>query len=128
MPTSQNEDLDGTPFEGDRPGPHPVDVLGQLPIDGEPIHETQLMSDAELDPRAVQGDRFEVGDDDLGVAPDLELEPDAPDLRPDTVKRFAEAEENGEPDPDEADEFITARPTVRALDDELLEPAEPGEE
>jgi len=128
MPTSQDEDFDSTPFEGDRSGPHPVDVLGQLPIDGEPIHEAQLMSDAELDPRAVEGDRFDVGDDDLGVAPDLELDPDAPDLRPDTVRRFAEAEEDGELDPDEIDDTLTARPTRRAPDDELLEPAEPGEE
>jgi len=105
-----------------------VDVLGQLPIDGEQIHEEQLMSDSELDPRAVQGDRFDVGDDDLGVAPDLEQDPDAPDLRPDTVERFAEAEEDGEPDPDDIDETLTARPTVRAPDDELLVPGEPGEE
>ena len=128
MATPQDEDFDSTPFEGDRPGAHPVDVLGQLPIDGEQIHEEQLMTDDELDSRAVEGDRFDVGDDDLGMAPDLEREPDAPDLRPDTVKRFAEAEEDGDPDPDELDETLTARPTVRATDDALLDPVDPGEE
>jgi hypothetical protein len=121
----KDEELDSTPYEGDRPGPHTVDVLPDLPVDGEPTSETQLMSDSELDPRAVEGDRFEVGDD--GMAPDLEDDPDAPDLRPDHVERLAEpgaVEED--PDADD-DDRLTARPRGRTPDDELVEPAEPGE-
>ena len=125
MPSSQDEKLDSTPFEGDRPGAHPVDVLGELPIDGDQVRDSQLMTDAELDPREVQGDRFDVGNDDLGTAPDLEPDPDAPDLRPDTVERFAEADAEGEPDPEDVDERVTARPTELSLDDELETP--PGE-
>ena len=45
----------------------------------------------DLDPREVQGDRFDVDDDDLGMQPDLEPDPDAPDLQPDRVERFADA-------------------------------------
>ncbi|HZJ53782.1 MAG TPA: hypothetical protein VFD38_06550 [Myxococcaceae bacterium] len=127
MPSSEDEDLDSTPFEGDRPGPHLVDVLDELPVDGEQLRETQLMSDAELDPRAVQGDRFDVGDDDLGMAPDLEEDPDAPDLQPDSVERFAEADAEGEPDPDEFEDQVTARPTARIPDDARIEPAESDE-
>jgi hypothetical protein len=127
MPSSPDEDLDSTPLEGDRPGAHPVDVLGELPIDGDPVRDSQLMPDAELDPAQVQGDRFEVGNDDLGTAPDLEDEPDAPDLHPDAVERFAEADADGEPDPDDADDRLTARPTDHAPDDDLVEPADPDE-
>jgi hypothetical protein len=92
MARRKDEELDSTPYEGDRPGAHPVDVLLDLPIDGEQTSEKQLMSDAELDPREVEGDRFDVGNDDLGMAPDLEEDPDAPDLQPDHVERFAETE------------------------------------
>ncbi|MGZ6029568.1 MAG: hypothetical protein ACXWK5_09125 [Myxococcaceae bacterium] len=131
MPSSHDEELDSTPFEGDRPGAHPVDVLGKLPIDGDPVRDSQLMPDAELDPDQVQGDRFDVGNDDLGTAPDLEDDPDAPDLQPDAVERFAEADADGEPDPDEVDDRLTARPTDHAPDDDVLvepdEPDEPGE-
>ena len=123
----KDEELDSTPDESDRPGPHPVGLLDQLPVDGEQAHEAQLMSDAELDPREVQGDRFDVNDDDLGMAPDLEPDPgDAPDLRPDTVERFAEAEAEGEPDPDDVEDQLTARPTHRSAEDEV-DPSEPGE-
>jgi hypothetical protein len=128
MPSSQDEEFDSTRYEGDRPGPHPVDVLQELPVDGEPTSETQLMSDAELDPREVEGDRFDVGNDDLGTAPDLEDDPDAPDLRPDHVERITDSgliEEDAEPDDD--DDRLTARPTARTPDDDLVEPVEPGE-
>jgi len=127
MPSSQDEDLDSTPFEGDRPGAHPADVLGELPIDGDQTREAQLMSDADLDPREVQGDRFEVGNDDLGVAPDLEADPDAPDLQPDAIERFAEADEDGEPSPEDVEDRLTARPSERIPGDDLVEPADPGE-
>ena len=128
MPRRKDEELDSTPYEGNRPGPHTVDILPELPVDGESTSEKQLMSDAELDPREVEGDRFDVGDNDLGMAPDLEDDPDAPDLRPDHVERFAETgavEED--PDADEDDDQLTARPTARTQDDELVEPGEPGE-
>lgn len=127
MPSSQREDLDSTPFEGDRPGAHPVDVLGELPIDGDPPGDSQLMSDAELKPDQVQGDRFDVGNDDLGTAPDLEDDPDAPDLHPDAVERFAEADADGEPDLDDMDDRLTARPADHAPDEDLVEPVEPDE-
>ncbi len=127
MPSSQHEDLDSTPFEGDRPGAHPVDVLGELPIDGDPPGDSQLMTDAELKPDQVQGDRFDVGNDDLGTAPDLEDDPDAPDLHPDAVARFAEADTDGELDPDDMDDGLTARSADHAADDDLIEPDEPGE-
>jgi len=105
-----------------------VDVLDQLPIDGDQVSDTQLMSDAELDPREVEGDRFEVGDDDLGMAPDLEEDPDAPDLRPDRVERIAESGAvEDDADEDDFDERLTARPTRRAPEDELVEPSEPGD-
>jgi hypothetical protein len=120
---AQDEDVDPIPLGADRPGPHPVDVLGTLPVDGDPVAEEQLMPDAELDPDAVEGDRFDVGDDDLGMQPDLEPEPDAPDLRPDAIKRFADGSEEDVGDAgDEVDgENITARPT--GLDEEV-EPVE----
>jgi hypothetical protein len=124
MPNTQDDDLDGTRFEGDRPGAHPVDVLGELPIDGEPTAEAQLMPDAELDPEQVEGDRFDVGDDDLGSAPDLEEEPDAPDLRPDTVRRFDESGDWGELAPDDLDESLTAPLPDAVADDTLAEPDE----
>jgi hypothetical protein len=127
MPRPKNEDVDGTQFEGDRPGAHPVDVLGKLPIDGDPVGEEQLMTDADLDPDEVQGDRFDVGDDDLGQAPDLEAEPGAPDLQPDRVERFAEADEDGEPDEDEVEERLSARPSGRGDPVELVQPSEPDE-
>jgi len=92
------------------------ETLDQLPIDAEQARDTQLMTDADLDPRQVQGDRFDVGDDDLGTAPDLEDDPDAPDLQPDSVERFAEADEDGEPDPDDVDDQLTARPTAQTGD------------
>lgn len=122
MATTQDEDLDGAPFEGDRPGAHPVDLLGELPIDGELTRESQLMTDADLDPREVQGDRFDVGDDDLGMQPDLEADPDAPDLKPDTVRRFAEAEE--EADPDDIEDGLGARPMDEPVDEVPVEPAD----
>ena len=127
MATSPDEEVDSTPYEGDRPGAHPVDVLGDLPIDGDPTAETQLMPDAELDPRAVQGDRFDVDDDDLGMAPDLEEEPDAPDLRPDSVERIADSDDGEDgADADDLDERVTARPTTRTAGDALSEePSEP---
>ncbi|HEY1906699.1 MAG TPA: hypothetical protein VGG91_11695 [Myxococcaceae bacterium] len=115
------------PLEGDRPGAHPVDVLGELPIDGDPVAEEQLMTDADLDPREVEGDRFDVGDDDLGQAPDLEAEPGAPDLEPDTVGRFAEADADGEPDEDEVEDRLSARPSRRSELSELVQPPEPDE-
>jgi hypothetical protein len=126
MATTHDEDIDGTPFEGDRPGAHPVDVLDELPIDGDQTADTQLMPDAELDPREVQGDRFDVDDDDLGMAPDLEEEPDAPDLRPDHVERIADSDSEDEPDPDDLDDEITARPTQRLQPELVDEPSEPA--
>jgi hypothetical protein len=129
MPRSQDEEVDSTPLEGDRPGAHPVDVLGELPIDGDQAAETQLMPDAELDPREVQGDRFDVNDDDLGMAPDLEEDPDAPDLQPDHVEHIGDSGIDEEPDPDDVEDRITARPSTGGSgDDELFdEPSEPGE-
>jgi hypothetical protein len=127
MATTDDEDIDGTAFEGDRPGAHPVDVLDELPIDGDQTADTQLMPDAELDPREVQGDRFDVDDDDLGMAPDLEDEPDAPDLRPDHVERIADSDGEEEPDPDDLDDEITARPTQRVQLELVDEPIEPSE-
>jgi hypothetical protein len=127
MPRPKNEDLDSAPLEGDRPGAHPVDVLGELPIDGDPVGEEQLMTDADLDPREVEGDRFDVGDDDLGQAPDLEPDPGAPDLQPSSVERFAEADGDGEPDEDEAEERLSARPSGRSDRAELVQPSEPDE-
>jgi len=110
MKKPHDEEVERAASEGDRPGAHPVDVLGDLPVDGEPDADTQLMPDADLDPRQVQGDRFDV-DDDLGMAPDLEEEPDAPDLRPDQVKRFADSELDEESEPDDDEERVTARPS-----------------
>jgi hypothetical protein len=105
-----------------------VDVLLDLPINGEQTSEKQLMSDAELDPREVEGDRFDVGNDDLGMAPDLEEDPDAPDLQPDHVERFAETDAVEEdPDADDDDARLTARPTAVTRDDELVETDEPGD-
>src|SRR5215472_10877396 len=54
MTTPQNErdDLDTPGSESDRPGPHPVDVLVNLPVDDKPVAEAQMMPDAELDPDA----------------------------------------------------------------------------
>jgi hypothetical protein len=111
MNKPHDEEVESTQFEGDRPGAHPVDVLGELAVDGDPDAEAQLMPDADLEPREVQGDRFDVDDDDLGMAPDLEDEPDAPDLRPDHVERFAESDVDEEPDAEDGDERITARPS-----------------
>jgi hypothetical protein len=127
MPRPKDEDLDSARLGGDRPGAHPVDVLGELPIDGEPGAEQQLMTDADLDPREVEGDRFDVGDDDLGQAPDLEAEPGAPDLQPVTVERFAEADADGEPDEDEVEAQLSARPSTRGERTELVQPSEPDE-
>lgn len=127
MARPKDEDLDSAPLEGDRPGAHPVDVLGELPIDGDTVGEEQLMTDADLDPREVEGDRFDVGDDDLGQAPDLEAEPGAPDLEPDTVERFAEADADGEPDEDEVEAQLSARPSTRSERTELVQPSEPDE-
>jgi hypothetical protein len=127
MPRPKDEDLDSAPLEGDRPGAHPVDVLGELPIDGDPVGEEQLMTDADLDPREVEGDRFDVGDDDLGHAPDLEADPGAPDLQPDTVERFAEADADDEPDEDEVEERLSARPSRQIERSELVQPSEPDE-
>ena len=110
MNKPHDEEVESTPFEGDRPGAHPVDVLGELPVDGDPDADTQLMSDADLEPKEVEGDRFDI-DDDEGLEPDLEDEPDAPDLRPDHVERFAESDVDEEAEPDDADERITARPS-----------------
>jgi hypothetical protein len=114
-----DDDVDGTALESDRPGAHPVDVLGELPIDGNPTSEEQLMPDSELEPRQVQGDRFDVNDDDLGTAPDLEDDPDAPDLQPDHVERLAEsgAEEDLDSDDEDLQAEISARPTVEAAAD-----------
>jgi len=131
MATSHDEEeVDNSPDEGDRPGAHPVDVLGELPVDGDPDAEAQLMPDAELNPRAVQGDRFDVDDDDLGMAPDLEDDPDgAPDLRPDHVERLVEPGDlEEEEDADDLDDRITARPSSgrRAEDAQSDEPIEPG--
>lgn len=127
MARPKDEDLDSAPLEGDRPGAHPVDVLGELPIDGDPVGEEQLMTDADLDPREVEGDRFDVGDDDLGQAPDLEADPGAPDLQPDRVERFAEADADGEPDEDEVEERLSARPSRQSDRAELVQPSEPDE-
>jgi len=125
---SHDKEVDSTLYEGDRPGAHPVDVLGELPIDGEQTAEMQLMPDADLDPREVQGDRFDVDDDDLGMAPDLEEEPDAPDLQPDSIERIADSDESeDESEPDDLDDRITARPSSRTAGDALSdEPIEPG--
>jgi len=121
-----DDDVDGPALEGDRPGAHPADVLGELPIDGNPTSEEQLMPDSELEPRQVQGDRFDVSDDDLGTAPDLEDEPDAPDLQPDHVERLGESgiEEDLDADDEDLENEITARPTVEAAED-WSEPGEP---
>jgi hypothetical protein len=120
-----DDDVDGTSFEGDRAGAHPVDVLGELPIDGNPVSEEQLMPDSELEPRQVQGDRFDVNDDDLGTAPDLEDDPDAPDLQPDHVERLTESgtEEDLDSDDEDLENEITAQPTVDPSEDGV----EPGE-
>jgi hypothetical protein len=122
-PADERDDVDPPGFGSDRPGPHPVDVLGDLPVDGEPVAEAQLMPDADLDPDAVEGDRFDASDDDLGTPPDIEDEPDAPDLKPDAIKRFARGQEEdvGEPDDEGDDEQITVRPS--SLDDDV-EPME----
>lgn len=49
----------------------------------------QLMSDAELDPASIQGDRFDLNDGEGGSAPDLEEEPgQARDILPDTIRDF----------------------------------------
>ncbi len=61
------------------------------------------------------------------MAPDLEDDPDAPDLHPDAVERFAEADADGETDPDDVDDRLTARPTDHALEDALVETEEPDE-
>ena len=121
-----DDDVDGTAAEGDRPGAHPVDVLGELPIDGNPTSEEQLMPDSELEPRQVQGDRFDVNDDDLGTAPDLEDEPDAPDLHPDHVERLTESgsEEDLDAGDEDLDSELTAPPIVEAAED-WIEPDEP---
>jgi len=102
-----------------------VDVLGELPIDGNPVSEEQLMPDSELEPRQVQGDRFDVNDDDLGTAPDLEDDPDAPDLQPDHVERLTESgtEEDLDSDDEDLENEITAQPTVDPSEDGV----EPGE-
>ena len=115
MATTHDDDVDSTPLEGDRPGAHPVDVLGELPIDGDQTAESQLMPDAELDPRQVQGDRFDVNDDELGLAPDLEDDPDAPDLQPDRVERLGD--EDLDSDDEETEDAVSARPTVGATED-----------
>jgi hypothetical protein len=120
MATTHDDEVDAAPLEGDRPGAHPVDVLDELPIDGETDAEAQLMTDAELDPRQVQGDRFDVNDDDLGMAPDLEDDPDAPDLQPDRVERL---EEDLDSDDEAEEDSVTGRPTVDVAADWL----EPGE-
>jgi hypothetical protein len=111
MDKPRDAEVESTEFEGDRPGAHPVDVLGELPVDGEPDAEAQLMPDADLEPREVQGDRFDVGDDDLGMAPDLEEEPDAPDLQPDQIERFADSDVDEDAEADDLDERVTARPS-----------------
>ena len=108
MAKPHDEEVDSTPLEGDRPGAHPVDVLGELPVDGDQVVDTQLMPDSDLDPREVQGDRFDV--DDLGMAPDLEDEPDAPDLQPDRVERIADSDLEEERDEDDLEDRVTARP------------------
>jgi hypothetical protein len=125
-PRDDDDDVDGTALEGDRTGAHPVDVLGELPIDGNPTSEEQLMPDSELEPRQVQGDRFDVNDDDLGTAPDLEDDPDAPDLQPDHVERLTESgfEEDLDSDDEDLESEISARPTVEATQD-AIEPDEP---
>ncbi|HZW89383.1 MAG TPA: hypothetical protein VFF12_09915 [Myxococcaceae bacterium] len=110
MAKPHDEEVDSTPLEGDRPGAHPVDVLGELPVDGDQVADTQLMPDSDLDPREVQGDRFDVDDDDLGMAPDLEDEPDAPDLQPDRVERIADSDLEEERDEDDLEDRGTARP------------------
>jgi hypothetical protein len=115
MATTHDDDVDSTPFEGDRPGAHPVDVLGELPIDGDQTAESQLMPDADLDPRQVQGDRFDVNDDELGMAPDLEDDPDAPDLQPDRVERLGD--EDLDSDDEETEDALGARPIVEATED-----------
>jgi len=122
-----DDDVDGTALEGDRPGAHPLDVLGELPIDGTPTSEEQLMPDSELEPRQVQGDRFDVNDDDLGTAPDLEDDPDAPDLQPDHVERLTESgtEEDLDSDDEDLQNELGARPTVEVAEDGA-EPDEPG--
>jgi hypothetical protein len=120
MATSQDEEVDSTPLEGDRPGAHPVDVLDELPIDGESAAEAQLMTNAELDPRQVEGDRFDVNDDDLGMPPDLEDDPDAPDLQPDHVERLTASgmeEDPGFEEDDDLDDQVDARPTVEVAED-----------
>ena len=121
-----DDDVDGTALEGDRPGAHPVDVLGELPIDGDPISEEQLMPDPELEPRQVQGDRFDVNDDDLGTAPDLEDDPDAPDLQPDHVERLTESGtlEDLDSVDEDLESQVSARPTIEAAED-WVEPDEP---
>jgi hypothetical protein len=115
MATTHDDDVDSTPLEGDRSGAHPVDVLGELPIDGDQTAESQLMPDAELDPRQVQGDRFDVNDDELGLAPDLEDDPDAPDLQPDRVERLGDADLDS--DDEETEDAVGAPPTVEATED-----------
>jgi hypothetical protein len=87
--------------------------LEELPIDLDLEGERQLMPDADLEPSAVEGDRFAPGNDDLGHAPDLEPEAEAPDLTPTTVRRFAEAEALDEPTLEDVEDDLTARPRDR---------------
>jgi hypothetical protein len=84
------------------------------------------MPDSELEPRQVQGDRFDVNDDDLGSAPDLEDDPDAPDLQPDHVERLTESglEEDLDSDDEDLDTEVSVRATLEA-DADPVEPDEP---
>ena len=94
--------------------------LDDLPIDVDLEGERQLMPDADLDPSAVEGDRFAPGNDDLGHAPDLESDAEPADVTPTTVKRFAEAEALGEPTLEDVEDDLTARPRDRAPDEDDL--------
>jgi hypothetical protein len=65
------------------------DLESRLALEGEAAKDARPLGPArELDPRAVQGDRFDATDSDVSYQPDLEDEPDAPkDILPDRVDR-----------------------------------------
>jgi hypothetical protein len=84
--------------------------LDDLPIDVDLEGERQLMPDADLEPSAVEGDRFDAGNDDLGHAPELESDAEPQDVTPTTVERFAAAEALGEPTLEDVEDDLTARP------------------
>lgn len=82
----------------------PEDVL---PLATPSPDSRPLMTAKELDPRSIQGDRFDAADDDVSYQPDLEQDPDSPaDIFPDQIRAMpGELPDNSEENPD-----ISARP------------------